>query len=199
LIDVSLTEFLDFTRKSGTARVSLVRELKHRPQYHPMRDYYKEVRDFIEGVHYEGTDLSSFPRLLGGISCPHKAEHFESVMAGYKRFLEKKSPSYFRPPRGKREIGDVRIKVNPELGFECEGTRYLVKLYFKSEPLSRQRTCVATHLMSTSLGSRVGPDAVMAVLDTRRGRLYAPAPTAAGLEDLLVSEAMALSYLWSKV
>ena len=66
------------------------------------------------------------------------------------------------------------MTVNPELGLEIDGQRFIVKLYFKKEKLRPNGLSVIGHLMYEAL--QCDPDVMVAVLDTRRGRLLVPTP-----------------------
>ncbi len=43
--EVPLTDFVDFAGKSDTSRMTAVRTIKQRPEYHPKPDYYRELRE----------------------------------------------------------------------------------------------------------------------------------------------------------
>ena len=48
---VSLTYFVDFVMKSGTPKLSVVRDFKERDKYEPFADFYKMVREAMVESH----------------------------------------------------------------------------------------------------------------------------------------------------
>lgn len=52
--DLSLTDFVDFVHKSGTARATHLRQIKERPDYEPAFDFYRPLRNKLAEVHGAG-------------------------------------------------------------------------------------------------------------------------------------------------
>lgn len=50
-IKVGLTQFLDFTLKSSAAKTNFVKNLKSQPEYHPVFDYWKQLRETVIKFH----------------------------------------------------------------------------------------------------------------------------------------------------
>ena len=46
-IKISLTDFVDFVSKSGTSKLTKVKQIKGRRSYHPAFDFWKLMRDEI--------------------------------------------------------------------------------------------------------------------------------------------------------
>jgi hypothetical protein len=50
-MEITLTDFTDFSLETCAAKVALVRGIKSRPGYDPAADFYKNVREVIVEVH----------------------------------------------------------------------------------------------------------------------------------------------------
>ena len=70
-----------------------------------------------------------------------------------------------RAPRAFWEHEDVRITVNPELRFIIDGKPTVIKLYFKTEPLSKNKVVLTRALMCDVLQSKAPLEVVFGVLD----------------------------------
>ena len=97
------------------------------------------------------------------------------------------------------ELGDLEININPELGFEIDGTPYLIKTYFRGEPLAQKRVATVLGLITSVLGP-VRPGTVFAMLDVKNSRLRtlksAPNPR---LGLLMRGEAASFSTIYASV
>jgi hypothetical protein len=93
----------------------------------------------------------------------------------------------------------VDVAVNPEVGLKINGEPYLSKLYFKAEPLSKNRVDIITHLMEICLRDRASAETRMSVLDTRRGRLICPRVPIPGLSAALAGELAYVAALWAEM
>ena len=197
MVEISLTDFVDFASKAGTSRMRAIRILKKRPpEYHPIGDYYKEVREFLQELHQGKVSPDDFADVLTKLKNASKIKHFGDVFAGHKKFIGRRKLDYFQPLYCKWNHSDLSVRVNPELGLVVDSVPHLVKLYFKSDPLSKQKTDVITHMMGVSLRAIAPKGSVMAVLDLRRGKLHTRTVLIDGLEVLLASEATAFLQLW---
>ena len=50
-IEISLTDFVGFVNKMGTAKQNHVKTIKERPEYEPYMDFYKAIRTAIINLH----------------------------------------------------------------------------------------------------------------------------------------------------
>lgn len=194
--EVSLTDFVDFASKSGTSRMTAVRTIKQRPEYHPKRDYYRELREFLQDLHQGNASPDDFANVLAELKDTSKTKHFQDAFSGHKKFIGRRKLDYFEPSHWKWNHSELIVRVNPELGLLIDNVPHIIKLYFKADPLSRQKTDVITHMMEVSLRKKAPKGAIMGVLDLRRGKLYAPTVPISGLDVLLASEAAAFMQLW---
>lgn len=55
-IEISLTDFVDFVCKSGTAKLTKVRQIKERDDYSPKTDFYKALREGVIENHETGEE-----------------------------------------------------------------------------------------------------------------------------------------------
>jgi hypothetical protein len=87
------------------------------------------------------------------------------------------------------------VSVNPELHAKINGKPHLLKLYFKSDPLSKQNINIVLHLLQKKApkGTSVG------ILDVRRSKLFTPTVSIPGMDAFLKAEAIAFSSLWASV
>lgn len=50
-IEISLTDFIGFVNKMGTAKQNHVKSIKERRDYEPYMDFYKPIREAIIKLH----------------------------------------------------------------------------------------------------------------------------------------------------
>lgn len=184
---LSLTTFLDFVSKSGMPKMTVVKQFKNADPYQPAFDFYKTVRDAIVAVHEHGKPKTALDAVLVGLD-PKKVQQYTAVVKGHKKFIGKSTMNWFDPPTGVWSGGGIEVQVNPELGLDIGGSLYVVKLYFKPEPLPKKNVPVVVRLMETTL---THPTPVtFSVLDVRRALLHAPSAAVPGLDAFLVGEAL---------
>ncbi len=86
--------------------------------------------------------------------------------------------------------------MNPELGFIIDGKPTVINIYFKNEPLSKNKVDLMRTLICDALQSKAPPEVVFGVLDVQRGKLFkTPCPDST-LFALLKSEARSLEVIW---
>ena len=200
MIQISLTEFVDFVAKSGTPKLTVVKRAKERhiAGYDPRTDSYKPLRDGIVSFHKAGKAKSDFDQLAKGLSDQKKLTAYPDIVKGYKKFLGNKAVKWFRPPTHLWTYGGLAVSVNPEVGLEYGGIRHAIKLYFKAEKLSKLRMDAINELMHHTLGSgKKNPE--FCILDIRNAKLLsAPTPNPS-LLPLLQGEAGAFETIYRQV
>lgn len=186
---VSLTYFLDFVQKSGTPKLTVVRKYKNRPEYDPAADYYKQLRDRIVRMHQRDEPKGVLDDLTTTVNAKKRA-HYAQAIAGYKRFLGKRTVTWFEAPKAKWS-GGIEVSVNPEVGLNIDGTDFVLKLYFKDDRLATNRVEMVNHLLAEALAD---PKAQRryGVVDMRSGRLISTPPDPM-LDALLRGEAAAFA------
>ena len=142
---ISLTDFVDFVAASGVPKMTKVREIKYRPDYERMFDYWRILREGIVGFHaQEAKDKAKyFDDLLGEMTNGAKREGYRPLVANYKGYIGRKRFVSIPVPRHmvwKR--GELIVRVNPELRLNVNENPQLIKLYFKGVPLSKSKVAI---------------------------------------------------------
>jgi len=197
---LSLTDFVDIVSKSGTSKATKVRQVKTRPAYDPAADFYKRIRDCIVETHENGKSKDYLNGLTATLADPKKLKTYPFVITGYKRWWGNKSFAWFAPPNMPFSAYGVDVSVNPELGLEVDGIPHLIKLYFKDEPLKKNKIDIITHLMSITCTQLCPTQCTkMSVLDVRCGRLISPTVPIPALNAILNAELAYVAALWSSI
>lgn len=194
---VSLTYFVDFVLKSGTPKLTGVREYKERKD-ELSSDFYRPIREAIIEMHKKGLSTSTLEAVTAAQDDEKRKKHYPLVIEGYRRFLADGPKNFFDPPRSPLSLGALEIDVNPELGLVIDGKKHVIKLYFRSEPLDRKRTALVLSLLGKGV-CETNPDLVPAVLDVRTGKLHTHATTSPRVDVLLRGEAAAFAAIYNSV
>jgi len=198
--DISLTDFVDFVIKSGTPKLTKVREVKNRPEYEPALDYWKQLREGIRDFHRAGgKNKAELDDIVDSTENPKKVGRYSAAIKGYKRFLGRKYIRWVDPLSGNWLYDKLSVKVNPELGLRIDADRYLVKLYFKDEAPTKNRVEIVLEMMKTVLGANAPQGTQMAVLDVSKGKLYTQTVAIPQLSVLLEGEAAAFVRMWEAI
>lgn len=168
---ISLTDFVDIVSSAGTPKANKVREVRERDEYHPMRDYYKGVREHIIDVHRNNLPRKSIKS--GAFNVAKKKQvNYSTIAAAYHSWWGAKDIQWFTPPFTNFESQGVAIRVNPELGLYINGAPDLVKLYFKKDKITKNRIDIITHLLAHCFEGNDEHSSAMSVLDIRRKKLF---------------------------
>ncbi|MCD6282271.1 hypothetical protein J7J84_01515 [bacterium] len=170
--------------------------------YDPMLDYWKQLREAIIEFH-RAARTSSRVRLqnqIGAVHAANKVINYQACVNDYLGWLGRKTAVWFDFQCTNYTQGGVRVKVNPELGLEINGTPHLVKLYFKADGLSKRAVDPLLHLIgANSSRNDGGRRPTPAILDIRQRKLYTPTRTVAGLSALLQGEAAAFETIYRQL
>lgn len=196
---ISLTDFVDIVSKSGTPKATNVARVKHRPNYEPATDFYKPLRDRIVETHRNDLSPSNLGKLLFTLSDGKKIKNYPDLVSGYSTWWGKKKLQWLEPPSDSFIQHDIAVSINPELGLIVNDQPYLIKLYFKSEPLTRNRIDIATHLMEVCLRKHCHEGEVMAVLDIRNSKMFFPKVPIPSLSATLDAELAYIAALWPNI
>lgn len=194
---VSLTYFVDFVLKSGAPKLTGVKEYKERKD-ELSTDFYRPIREAIVEMHRSGLPLKSLDEIARAEEDEKRHKHYPLVISGYRAFLAEGPKSFFEPPRAALSLGALELDVNPELGLVIDGKPHLVKLYFRTEPLTPKRTALVLALLSRTFCEK-NPAFVPAVLDVRNGKLHTHARTSERVDILLRGEAAAFAAMYGAV
>ena len=195
---VSLTYFVDFVLRSGTPKITGVREYKTRKD-ELSSDFYRPIREGIQTMHRRGSCESVLDEILAKQADEKRRRIYPHVATGYRKFLASGEKRWFSPPQGEIQLGPLAVNLNPEVGFMIGKKPHLVKLYFRQEPLTSKRSSIVLALFAAGLG-RAYPEHVFAMLDVQRGKLHTTdSPQNSRLEVLLRGEAASFSTIYAEV
>lgn len=181
-ITISMTQFVAFLMKDGRAQMTAVRAIKkqHIDGYAVPPDLYKQFRDGLIAHHRGGLPKQQLELIASSQSDPNRRREYANLVAGYGKFLGRKQPKWFTPPRGRWEFGGLAVNVRPELGLKLDledaSELLVVKLHLNKpgpggeSTLDKRRAETMTHLMRLAIPS--APSLLPAILDVRRGRLF---------------------------
>ena len=91
-IKITLTEFINFVNKSGTAKATVVKNAKKRREDEDnpyTTDYWYTLRNRIIEFHKKGKDIDYIDDTINHINSERKT-NYEILIKGYKNFLERK-------------------------------------------------------------------------------------------------------------
>ena len=196
---ISLTDLVDVVTSSGVPKATKISQIKRRPEYEPQFDFYKPLRDAIQAMHQSGSPKSELDKLKSTLTDEKKISNYPSAISGYKKWLGKKLVTWFEPPREQLSEAGIDVIINPELGLEIDGVRHIVKLYFKSEKLTKLKIDVINEAMERALRPTAKKNDLMTVVDVRRGKAFLGAGPSEKLSSMVGAELAYIAYLWPKV
>jgi hypothetical protein len=196
---ISLTDFVDFVVASGTSKLTKVRQIKNRPQYQPQFDHWKDLREAIVVYHAENKgDKKYFDSFIETVLDKKKKESYRPLITNYKSFLGKKKCDTHDTENATWKYKTLEVRINPELCISVNGSKRLMKLYFKSVPLSKQKVDVIFVLMKHSLPKPQGL-AEYALLDVNHNKEYVSKDPNDALLPLLYGEADSFITIWNSL
>lgn len=193
---ISMTTFLDFVQASGRGRLSAILRAKaqYDARYQPATDYYKGLRERIQAMHQQSEPSSVLNQFLSDLDNSRKERNYRQCVRGYQAWLGRRQARWLGKSSRIWTSGDLRVKVNPELGLELDGERYRIKLYFKENAAIRSRLEAMLRLLEVTMPASEG--IAPAILDVPRGRLIQLQRAQPGLDALLAGEAAAFLTMW---
>jgi hypothetical protein len=197
MIEISLTRFIDFTLKSGTPKITSLKEAKKQilEPYNPAKDYYKQIRDAVINHHRNGTPYSHVEAIASSVQNKTKQINYPLIAAGYKKFRGSKQLKWFKPPQSVWDANGVRVSINPELGLEVKGVPHIIKMYFKADAFRKQEVRAILSLMDMVL-QQPNKNLKMGVLDVRNGKLHTDEPPDPTLLALMHGETASIAAMW---
>lgn len=167
-------------------------------------DFYKTIRGAIIQLHKKKHKKEFLDSILKNLKNSQK-KRYSAIIKGYKKFLGRKDFEWITPPRKDWEIENITITVNPEIGLEekkKDGTSnfYIVKLYFKEEPLRKAQAAQILTLMEMQLRSEVKyPEVKFAILDVCRNNFHVKKDHELKELPLLQGEAHSFATIWANI
>lgn len=195
-ITISLTDFIDFVNKSGGSKMTKVKQVKSRGKYHPASDFYRILRERIIDVHRNENSKNYLDALVGELSDDKKIKNYPASIMGYKKFWGRKTITWFDPPFSHWKLGDLDIKVNPEIGIKYGGIQFVIKLYFNADKITKDKISQILALMESQLRPEVDKEVVFGVLDVRNSRLHENIYGDITMLPLLEGEARSFETIW---
>lgn len=171
---ITLTDFVDIVSAAGTHKATKVREKLSRDEYHPAKDFYKKVREKIIEVHRDNLPKEELSKTIYQITDIKKLKIYPEIIASYLAWCGKKKFKWFEPSSATISKESLEISINPELGLEIKESPHLVKLYFKSDPLSKSKADIIMQIMEMYLSENSPEGTVMSILDIPRKKLFVP-------------------------
>ena len=199
-IEISLTDFINFVNKTGNNKLTVVKQVKHRVDYDPFTDFYKPIREKIQQIHKKGGVKSDLDSIINTLKDEKKKINYPTIITGYKKFWGRKNIKWFKPPYKKWFVGDISIRLNPELGLEYDNRFYVIKLYFKEESIKRAYVNQILTLMEYQLRKKLNePEVIFALLDIRKGKMYTKEGNKLDELPLLLGEAKSFEEIWKNI
>lgn len=198
-IKISLTDFIDFVNKSGNSKLTKVRQIKQRKPYHPSTDFYKDLREGIIANHEEAGNKSSLDNILKELTNEKKTSNYEAALLGYKKFWGNKKLVWFTPASTNWKINDVEVKINPELGLMRNNIPLVVKLYLKSEKLTKDKVSQILTLLEIQLRKKVPSDCLFGILDVKNSKLFLNETKDTSFLPLLEGEIRSFETIWKAI
>lgn len=170
MAELFVKEFSTIAVVEQKRKARLIRRERDKDDYHPAKDFYKYVREAIVKSLKQDLGVSYLHNQVRDFSGDKaKKPHFVQIE---KSFIEAAEHLYghpwFSPPRAPYINGGVTVIVNPEIGVNIDGRKYVIKLYFSEAELGKGRANYMTCLMDHCFGG----DYLNAVLDVRRREFY---------------------------
>lgn len=193
MVTVPMSLFLDFVLASGRPKVTAVTTWK---TGHADNDFYLQLKTALRRMHQAGASVASLSSFVEKLNDPRRKRIYPRLVTAYGKWVAKMAPvTMLRAvPRPLAWFGSpaLSVLVNPDVAFlsPTTGGHVYVKLYLRSEPLTKQRVDLTLELMRLAYQdprAGVGPRERLptpAVLDVRNRKLH--------LHDGLGSNALSL-------
>lgn len=197
---LSLTELVDVVCKSGARKARQVMTIKSRSmeEYSPAKDFYKQLRGSVIALHRSHTPKDTLDAVLFTVSDRTRRARYTLLIASYKKWLGRKKVEWFQPISGVYSHAGVTVSINPELGLDVNGIPYIIKLYFKRDPIEKQSAELIIALMEAGL-TKIGSEQ-FAVLDVQRGKLHCGSEKPSGTLIAMINAELAyVANLWSSL
>lgn len=199
IIHISLNEFMQFIIKPGYARRRYVETVKESrmKDYAPYSDYWKRFRDGVIKLCKGKITIDAFLEMKEDLP-DKKIKNYNEAIDGFVTFISRKKITWQTPPRKTTRVSNLRVDVNPEIGYLYKGKVYFVKLFMSSTvTLDRKNADYILSVMEHELRDKVDVDSVFSIIDVKSGRKY----DYRGIDKYLDAEVEADSFIsyWNKL
>lgn len=197
--EVSISTFVDFVTKAGTPKLTVVKQWKNKPDYNPATDFYKAIREGIVEMHKSDQPLTYLDAFCNNLKDAKKQTAYPPIVKGYKKWVKSQPIRFYPQIGGIWECEGLSVKVNPELHIDLNGKRHILKLYFKSDKLAKNRIQLILQMMHLALVSETESNTQYGILDVRNSRAYLFEKDDVLVTALLEGEAANWMKIWPKV
>lgn len=201
-IKISLTEFMNFVNKSGSAKLTVVSNAKNKrdEEYAHYKDYWLKLREKIKAVHRRNGTHDDLKEVIEEVIDERK-ENYRIAANGYCSFWKKRKIEWVEPPKKTWISGDLKIELNPELGLVINNQIFVVKLFTTANNnLDKRHADLILTLMEKELRESVEDDKVIfAILDVKRGKIFEKKNYDPSLFFLLQGEAKSFETIWKSM
>lgn len=201
-IKISLTEFMNFVNKSGSAKSTVVSNAKNKreEEYLHYKDYWLKLREKIKTVHRKNGTHDDLKTLISEVNDDRK-ENYRIAIEGYCSFWKRRKMEWVDPPKKIWSIGDIKIELNPELGLVINNQIYIIKLFTTANnKLDKKHAELILTLLENELRETVESHNVhFAVLDVKRGKLFEKTNHEISLFSLIQGEAKCFETIWKSI
>jgi len=136
---VDVKQFVDFVFKSGTPRLTVVKQIKKRTEYKVGEDYWKDLRDVIHDIHIGTGNYDLVPEVLRRLAVPDRKDNYTKAARAFERWYQKYEGYRIEPPKFTWVVSGLEVRANPELAFEGPDGLTLVKVNFNKDRLPKAR------------------------------------------------------------
>jgi len=198
-IEVSLTQFINFATSQDVKRVSTVETIQMQggQSYDPKKDFYKRFREQIVDVESGKIDISSISDLPSNLNDKKKINNYKNLSEGYLDWKQKFNFKATKTKNGIWKEGKLSIKVNPEIAIIDDTIPTYIKLYFKKEPIPKNKIKILLHIMHTALVPNFNGQ--VGILEVRSGKLHTLNEIDPRMTIYLKSEVSAFLTTWELV
>jgi hypothetical protein len=189
-INISFTDFVDFSLTNGTQRLSKVKEIKRRGDYHPATDYWKDFRDAVVTMHRENKDIRYLYNVAESQKQESKKMNYKRHIENYHKFLGRKEIVWFHPPKSKWNYEDLVVTINPELGLYINGKPHIIKMFLKDGEVSKRKAEALFFVMKSEFEEDF-PETTFGLLELKKSKLHVPTKEPENISVLLRAEATA--------
>jgi len=197
-IKISLTEFINYVNTSGKAKATVVANAKLRREqgYLFFSDYWLQLREKIKEVHKNSLSQDQLFSVLEQIKEDDR-ENYNLAIKGYCKFWGKKKIEWVKPPQMVCDLGNLEIKLNPELGLKINNKTYIIKLFTTAKKnIDKRHADLIISLMGQEMREKSETESIFSVLDIKRGKLFTLKEVDHDILSLLKAEALSFESLW---
>ncbi|WHP43090.1 hypothetical protein QIX46_08800 [Lysinibacillus boronitolerans] len=198
---IGLTQFTDFTMKGSAAKTKFVKDIKYQGEYHPIKDYWKALRDGLKKYHEHRFNDTYLLDLVDN-ALPARQKNYQEAVKAYIKFVKNKNVQWFEPGKANWYCDDLIVRSNPELGLIIDDVPYLIKLYFKgkNERIDKHKCRSALTLLKDSHYAIEHPYSVKhAILNVQKGRLITDDDSTDYHQIALESDAAQFMFIWNRL